>query len=129
MIISSCATAIDVLIIGQARSTQARCSVLTHFHICPLLDLPLLHLLRLYARWPTFLPGRVLPSSNAHALSYPGTQTSFTTGHNRVVSQSLKGLLANHAIFATFATLSSKQVFFCLSLRDDACLYKYVLSF
>ena len=25
-------------------------------------------------------PGQVLPSSNAHAFSYKGTQTSFTTG-------------------------------------------------
>ena len=91
MLISSCVTVVDVLIIDQARSTQARCSALTHFHIFPLLDLPLLHLLHLCARWPTSLPGQVLPSSNAHALSCKGTQTSFATGHNRIVSQSLKG--------------------------------------
>ena len=54
---------------GQALSTQAQRSALTHFAICPLLDLLLLHHLRLCARWPSSLPGQILPSSNARALS------------------------------------------------------------
>ena len=75
----SCVAAVDVLINGHALFTQAQCSALTHFAICPLLDL-LLHQVCLCARWPSSLPGQVLPSSNAHALSYKGAQTSFTTG-------------------------------------------------
>ena len=78
MLTPLCVAVVDVLINGQALSTQAQRSTLTHFAICPLLDLLLLHQLRLCARWP--LPGQVLPSPYAHALSYQGTQTSFTTG-------------------------------------------------
>ena len=36
--------------------------------------------LRLCARWPSSLPGQVLPSSNTHALSYKSAQTYFSTG-------------------------------------------------
>ena len=77
MLTPSCLAAVDVPINGQALSTQA---ALTHFAICPLFDLLLLHQLRLCPRWPSSLPGQVLPSSNAHTLSYKGTQTYFTTG-------------------------------------------------
>ena len=81
MLTPSCVAAVDALTNGQALSTQAQRSVLTHFAICPLLDLLLLHQLHC-ARWPSSLPGQVLPSSNAHALSYMGTQTDFTTGQH-----------------------------------------------
>ena len=80
MLTPSCVAAVDVLISGQALSTQAQRSALTHFATCPLLDLLLPQQLRLSARLPSFLPGQGLPSSNAHALTYNGTQTSFTTG-------------------------------------------------
>ena len=40
------------------------------------------HQLRLCARWPSSLPGQVLPCSNAHALSCKSTQTFFTTGQS-----------------------------------------------
>ena len=54
MLTPSCVAAVDVLISGQALSTQAQRSALTHFATCPLLDLllPLYHksgLLGLYA--------------------------------------------------------------------------------
>ena len=70
----SCVAAVDVLINDHALSTQAQRGALTHFAICPLLD-RLLHQLRLCSRWPSSLPGQVLPNSNAHALSYEDTQT------------------------------------------------------
>ena len=79
MLTPSCVAAVDALTNGQALSTQAQRSVLTHFAICPLLDLLLLHQLHC-ARWPSSLPGQVLPSSNANALSYKDTQTSFYDG-------------------------------------------------
>ena len=79
MVKPSCVAAVDVLINGHALFTQAQCSALTHFAICPLLDL-LLHQVCLCARWPSSLPGQVLSSSNAHALSYNGAQSYFTTG-------------------------------------------------
>ena len=70
MLTTSCAAAVDVLTNSQALSTQVQRSALTHFAICPLLDLlPLLHQFHLCVRWPRSLPGQVLPSSNAHALS------------------------------------------------------------
>ena len=59
---------IYVLINDQALSTQDPQGAITHFAICPLLDLLLLHQLRLNARWPSSLPVQVLLSSNAHAL-------------------------------------------------------------
>ena len=81
MLTPLCVAAVDFLINAQALFTQAQRSALTHFAMCPLLDLLLLHqLLRLCTRWPSSLPGQVLPSSKAHALSYKGTQTPFTTG-------------------------------------------------
>ena len=76
----SCVAAVDVLINSQAVSTQAQCSAITHFAVCPLLDVLLLHQLRLCARWPSSLPGQALPSFNVCALSYKGTQTYFMTG-------------------------------------------------
>ena len=42
MVTPSCVAAVDVLINGQALSTQAQRNALTHFAICPLLDLLLL---------------------------------------------------------------------------------------
>ena len=54
----SCVATVDVLMNGQALSTQAQRSALTHFAICPFVDL-LLHQLRLCARWPSSLPGQV----------------------------------------------------------------------
>ena len=80
MLTPSCVAADDGLINGQALSTQTQPNALKHFAICPLLDLLLLHQLRLYASWPSSLPGQVLPSSNVHAFSYKGAQTHFTTG-------------------------------------------------
>ena len=68
MLTASCVAVTDVLIYGQALSTHAQRSALTHFAICPLLDLLLLHQLRLCARWPSSLPDQVLPSSNVPAL-------------------------------------------------------------
>ena len=59
---------VDVLINDQALSTQDPQGAITHFAICPLLDLLLLHQLRLHARWPGSLPVQMLLSSNAHAL-------------------------------------------------------------
>ena len=50
MLIPSCVAAVDVVINGQALSTQAQRSALTHFAICSLLDLLLLHQLCLWAR-------------------------------------------------------------------------------
>ena len=76
MFTPSCVAAVDALVNGQVISTQAQRSALTHFAICPLLDLLLLkHQLRFCARC---FPGKVRPSSNAHALSYKGTQMSST---------------------------------------------------
>ena len=80
MLAPSCIAAVEVLINGQALSSHAQRSAFTNFAICSLLDLLLLHQLRLCARWPSSPPGQVLPSSNAYALSYKGTQTSFTAG-------------------------------------------------
>ena len=39
MLTPSCVAAVDVLVNGQALSTQAQRGALTHFAICPLLDL------------------------------------------------------------------------------------------
>ena len=50
MLTPSCVAAVDVVIKGQALSTQAQRSALTHFATCPVLDLLLLHQLRLCAR-------------------------------------------------------------------------------
>ena len=80
MLRQSCVAAVDVLVNDQALSTQAQRSALTHFAICLLLDLLLLHQLRLCVHWLSSLPGQVLPSSNAHALSNKGAQTYFATG-------------------------------------------------
>ena len=77
---SSCMAVVNVQINGQALSTRAQRSAFTLFAIGPLLERLLLHQLRLCARLPSSLPGQALPSSNAHALSYKGTQTYFTTG-------------------------------------------------
>ena len=81
---------IYVLINDQALSTQDPQGAITHFAICPLLDLLLLHQLRLRARWPSSLPVQVLLSSNAHALSYKGTQTYLKTGQYRALLRRLE---------------------------------------
>ena len=47
MLTPSCVAAVDVLINDKALSTEAQRSALTHFAICPLLDLLLLHQLRI----------------------------------------------------------------------------------
>ena len=71
MLTPSCVAAVDILINGQTLSAQAQRSALTHFAICPLLHLLLLfHQLHLCARWPSSLPGQVLPRPNVHAPSY-----------------------------------------------------------
>ena len=80
MLTPSSVASVDVLTNGQTLSAQAQRSALPHFAICPILTYCYqYHQLRLCARWPSSLSG-VLPSSNAHALSYKGIHTSFTTG-------------------------------------------------
>ena len=59
MLTSSCVAAVDVLINGQALSTQAQRSALTHFAIYPFLDLLLLHQLRLCCYYINFVFARV----------------------------------------------------------------------
>ena len=124
----SCVAAVDVLLNGQALSTQAQRIALIHFAICPPFDLLLLHQLRICARWPSSLPGQVLPSSNAHALSYKGTQTSFTTGQYRVVFQSLQSCWQTAPPLRHSRPCQPKSCFpFCISLRVDAFLFKHVV--
>ena len=90
MLTPSFVAAVDVLIHGQALSTQAHRTVVRHLAICPLVDVPLFHLVRICARCLSSHSGQVFPSSNVNALSCKVTQTSFTTGHNRNVFQSLR---------------------------------------
>ena len=81
---------VEVLINDQALSTQDPQGAITHSAICPLLGLLLLHQLHLNARWPSSLPVQVLLSSNAHALSYKGTQTYLKTGQYRALLRRLE---------------------------------------
>lgn len=90
MLTPSYAAAVDVLKESQALPMEAHCIAPTRFAIFSLLDLLLLHRIRLHASWPSSLTGQVLPSSNDHALSCEGTQTSVAMGHNRVVFQYFK---------------------------------------
>ena len=80
MLTSSCVAAVDVLINGQALSTQAQRSDLTHSAICPLLALLLLIQSITSLRALPELSYRCFQVSNALSLSYKDTQTSFTAG-------------------------------------------------
>ena len=77
----SCVAAADVLINDQALSTQAQRSALTHFVICPLLDLLLLIPSITSLRALVELFSRSSASKfQRPCLSHKGTQTSFTAG-------------------------------------------------
>ena len=129
MLTPSCVAAVDALTNGQALSTQAQRSVLTHFAICPLLDLLLLHQLHC-ARWPSSLPGQVLPSSNAHALSYKGAQTYFTTGQHspNFVSQFMTQIRhGGKPAISTRKSYHNTTVCCSTQIRQRTCVNQLVL--
>ena len=68
MLAPSCVAALDILINGQALSTQAQRDALTHLAIRPLLVLLLLMSSITSLRALAELFSRYYPSSNAHAL-------------------------------------------------------------
>ena len=131
MLTPSCVAAVRALINGQALSTQAQRNAYTRFGICPLFVLLLLiSSITLCARWPSSLPGQVLPSSNAHALSYKGAQTYFTTGQHspNFVSQFMTQIRhGGKPAISTRKSYHNTTVCCSTQIRQRTCVNQLVL--